>query len=863
MEYLVSDAARIVGGKLYGNPDLIVRQICTDSRRMSSAHCTMFAAIASTHNDGHRYATAMYERGVRIFLVHQSAQLPADIVNDHSAAIIAVDSTMCALQALAAHHRAQYAYPVVGITGSNGKTIVKEWTTRLLMKQINVVRSPKSYNSQLGVALSTLQMTEDAQCAILEAGISMPNEMERLEKIIRPTIALITNVGEAHSAGFASRAQKMTEKLKICTSADIIICCEDHIDICENIHTSTALRNKTLLTWGKSPQASIQVTKCENHQNYTEVIVDTSNLRQLRLQSSEKKSHHRVMDAHSVVKTTITPPSDTFSLHIPFIDAASVENILHAFALCMALRMHCPRLNIDIASIATDISNLSPVAMRLELHKGIGNCVIVNDAYSADLESLRIALDFLCSCSAHNKYTAILSDFEQSSSDAWRLYSAIDAILMEKGITTLIGIGQDICRNSQHFHCRKEFYTSVDNFLMRHDITSFQQEAILIKGSRSYGLERICEKLQRHTHITTLDVNLSALSDNLNTARTIIAPPIKILTLVKANAYGAGLCETARFLEQRRVDYLGVAFADEGVTLREAGITLPILALNPEYGTFDKMITYRLEPELYSEEVFHRFCEAVTRAGEQNYPVHIKLDTGMHRLGFMSTEKDKLLQCLHDARGIVRVAGVFTHFAAADEAAYDDFTHRQISLFNAWSNEIVDALGYGVIRHAANSWGAVRFHNAHLDMIRLGAGLYGITDGDSNPFRSVCTLKSALVQVKNIKQGETVGYVCRFTAQHNVTIGIIPVGYADGLDRKLGNGCGKVMINGSEAAIIGNVCMDMCMVNLTGINAKEGDEVVLFGDNPTIVSVANALGTISYEILARISQRVKRVYYFE
>ena len=850
MNYHLTDIARIVGGNIAGGAaDIVITSVCTDSRRLSSPQGTLFAALAGAHNDGHKYIPALCKMGVTAFLVNQ-ALLPelSRICQNFDAAFVAVEDTLDALQALAGHHRRQFACPVAGITGSNGKTIVKEWAAQLLLPQLPLVRSPKSYNSQIGVPLSVLQMTPAAALAIFEAGISLPHEMERLQRIICPSIALITNLGEAHQEGFASRSQKLSVKLKLCASADVVVCCADHTEICEAVRASASFASKNIITWGSNPAALLHIENCAPAPCGTAVTLA------VRPSIFEKTARARPNDASAL----------RFDLLVPFTDAASLENAMHAFALCYALWLHCPRLGIDIGEAARGLAGLAPVVMRLDVRKGIGGSVIVNDAYSADVGSLRIALDFLASCAQDAPRAAILSDFEQSGRESWRLYSEIAALLRQRDVSLLIGIGAEIERQGAFFECPKEFYASADDFLQKYDLLALQGQAILIKGSRSFGLERISQQLEQHTHITTLDVNLTALSDNLNALRRILKPSVKTLILLKANAYGAGLCETARFLQQQRVDYFGVAFADEGIALRRAGITLPILALNPEAGTFDQMAAHRLEPEIYSFAVLQKFNEAVRRAGEFDYPIHIKLDTGMHRLGFLPHETDELVRQLRLVRGNLRVAGIFSHLAAADEPQHDAFTLGQIALFDRWSGEICAALGCSPLRHIANSWGAVRQPAAvQMDMARVGAALYGITANADGRFRSVCTLKSALVQIKIVPQGESVGYGCRFTARRDTPIGIIPVGYADGLDRRLGNGVGRVLINGRYASIVGNVCMDMCMVNLEGIAACEGDEAVFFGDAPSIESIAEQLGTIAYETLARVPPRVKRVYFNE
>ncbi|GHT72444.1 bifunctional UDP-N-acetylmuramoyl-tripeptide:D-alanyl-D-alanine ligase/alanine racemase [Bacteroidia bacterium] len=844
----IKNIANAVKGTLKGTATGTISEICTDSRTLLLPQQTLFVALVGSRNDGHKYIPSLYERGVRSFLISQKIS----IEQYPDAAFIEVENTLDALQTLAQQHREQFSYPVVGITGSNGKTIVKEWAAQLLLPQLRLVRSPKSYNSQLGVPLSVLQMTESVDMAIFEAGISLPNEMEQLEKIIHPNVVLLANIGEAHQEGFASRQQKLSEKLKLCHAADVIVCCADQREITDAVKTSSTLRNKKIITWGKTADADLHIEYCKNTPQGTEIAVQVPS------------TNYQLPNVSSVRGTF--PPLGVrgcITIHCSLSDAASIENAMHAFALCYCLSQYCPQLKIDLNKAAQGIAQLAPVAMRLDLCEGIHQCAIVNDAYSADVASLRIALDFLTTCSYHQCYTAILSDFEQSGKESWRLYGEIAALLNEKGVSQLIGIGKEIAAQSDLFHCKSIFYETTEQFLQQFDATSLHAQAILIKGSRAFGLERISQQLEQHTHLTTLEVNLSAMAENLNVVRNSLKINTKTLVLVKANAYGTGLCEVARFLQQQGVDYLGVAFADEGIALRQAGITLPILVLNPEPGTFDQIIAHRLEPEIYSFAALDKFNETVVRTGEIAYPIHIKLDTGMHRLGFLPNETDALLQQLQRLQGNLRVASIFSHLAAADEPQHDDFTRSQITLFDRWSKTICNSLKYNVLRHIANSSGAVRFPDAQMDMIRLGVSFYGINVHHDKEFRHTCTLKSTVVQIKTIAQGETIGYGRKAIAAKDTVIGLIPIGYADGFNRSLGNGKYKVMINNKLAPIIGNICMDMCMLDLSGIPAREGDEAVIFGENPAIEFMAQQLNTIPYEILTRISTRVKRVYFYE
>lgn len=826
--YTLSAVAEIMSGTLAGKGTPVVADVVTDSRSTFYPDRALFFALVGERHNGHLYLADLYARGVRAFVVSEEVSAK----RYPQASFITVADTLRALQALAAHHRRRHSYPVVAVTGSNGKTVVKEWIAQLLSTQLRLARSPKSYNSQVGVPLSVWRMDEASELGIFEAGISRPSEMERLENILRPDVVVFTNLGEAHQEGFASREQKLREKLRLCANAEAIVYCSDQHEVHAAIRATASLAQKRLCCWGAGDGADVRVI------------------------SAEKS------DVATCIAVEVAATQRRFLLNLPFTDAASTENALQSFTACMLLAQLFPALHINEENVAGNVAHLSPIAMRLELQEGANGCVLINDAYNADVASLRIALDFLSGFGKRRRRTVILSDIEQSGKEGWRLYGEVAELLREHGVSRLIAVGAQVGKHLDKFTCDVQHFSSTGHLLRQLDRSTFKDEAILIKGSRSFLLEQISRQLAQKTHLTTLEVNLTALTDNLNALRATLRKGVKTLAMVKANAYGAGIVEVARLLQHQRVDYLGVAFADEGVQLRRAGISMPVVVLNPEPGTFEQMLEHRLEPEIYSLPMLQRYSEAVLRAGEGVCSIHLKLDTGMHRLGFAEEELDELLLCLPRFRNL-KVASIFSHFAAADEPQHDDFTRAQVALFGAMSKRVEEALGYKALRHVANSAGVERFPEAQLDMVRLGISLYGASATKPSSMRTVSVLKSTVVQVKRVPAGDTVGYGRMGKAEEEKTVAAIPVGYADGLNRLLGNGAGGVLIGGKPAPFIGNICMDMCMADVTGLAVRAGDEVIIFGENPSVTALAKTLNTIPYEILTRISTRVNRVYVSE
>lgn len=812
------EIASVLNANIIGDGERIINTVLIDSRLTSSNESTIFFALVGQRHDGHKFIPELYTyHGVRAFVVNNA---DFGFKNYPDATFIIVNDTLVALQKLAAYHRSKFSYPVVGITGSNGKTIVKEWLSQLISSDFSIVRSPKSFNSQVGVPLSVLQMKDGFQLAIFEAGISLPNEMENLQAIISPDYGIFTNIGLAHQENFSDLKQKVIEKMKLFSKVKQLIYCKDQSII------DTIIRERSDLetfTWGESKSSDIHITGITKNSGTTTIRTKYKGLEN--------------------------------SFKIPFTDSASVENVMHCYSFLLLI-------GINPESIPAKMEKLTPVAMRLELKEGINSCTLINDSYNSDIGSLRIALDFLLQQKQHPIRMLILSDILQSGLAPDILYAEVASLVSEKKVNKLVGIGKDIIRFSHLFQIEKEFFTSTSEFLDSFTRRQISDTAILLKGSRAFHFERISSVLERKAHRTVMEVNLDSLVHNLNYFRSLLKPKVKVLALVKAFSYGSGSYEIANLLQFHRVDYLGVAFADEGVALREAGITLPIIVLNPSFGTYELMIEYQLEPEIFNFSGLDEFVKILDRSGSGEYPIHIKIDTGMHRLGFSSDEIDELIIKLKKFKN-VKVQSIFSHLAASEDSDEDQFTQNQIINFKSISEKIASSINYIPIRHILNSAGIERFPDAQFDMVRLGIGLYGVSAIDQGRLQNVSTLKTQVIQVKHLKPGETVGYNRMGRIEKPSTVAIIPIGYADGLDRKLSNGNGKFLLNGKLVPTIGNVSMDTCLIDATGVEVSEGDEVVIFGKIPTIFDLAKALDTIPYEVLTSISRRVKRIYFQE
>lgn len=828
--YNISEICEMAGGKLYGapRPGMIIRHLLTDSRRTLMPADSMFIALITPKSNGHRFIEQLFEKGIRCFMVSNLPGADSPMLNQ--ASFIKVNDTLAALQRLAAAHRASFSIPVIGITGSNGKTIVKEWLFQLLSEKFSVVRSPRSYNSQLGVPLSVWQMEATHQLGIFEAGLSQPGEMDKLERIIKPHVTIFTNIGPAHDEGFTSREVKIAEKLKLMAKTGTLIYCRDHaqLDLCIRSWRSKH-PGVRLFSWSHKPGADLYVSSMRFLGSGTQIQIEFN--------------------------------GNEFGFEIPFADNASVENVLH----CMALLCF---MGYNNGWIREKMSLLQPVAMRLEIKEGINNCLVINDSYNNDLGSLAIALDFLNSQTRHPKKTLILSDILQAGIAPEILYAEVAGMLRSKGVDRLIGIGNNISKQKNHFAIPSEFYNTTGEFLASYVIGKFSNEVVLLKGARVFGFERISDLLQQKDHQTILEVNLDALVHNLNVYRTYLKPNVKVMAMVKAFSYGSGSVEVAGVLQYHHADYLAVAYADEGKELRKGGIHIPIVVMNPEVRSLEVLHQYRLEPEVYSLALLQRVGQAVKYferiSPEQPFLIHLEFDTGMHRLGFLPQEIAQLVELLKQ-NPCLRVSSAFSHFAASDDPAHDNFSLQQIKTYQTMCQQLHEGIGYDFLRHIGNSAAITRFEEAQFDMVRLGIGLYGISSGTAmqNQLQNVSTLRSVVSQIKRIPAGDTIGYNRAARAQHETEIAIVPLGYADGLNRRLGNGQGNLLINGRKVPIVGHISMDMCAVDVTGLGIAEGEEVIIFGNQLPIAEVARAMETIPYEVLTSVSQRVKRVYFQE
>lgn len=818
MHYLLKELSAVTGGHITGEGKSTIRELITDSRTIPASPDSMFVALKGPHYDGHRFIPDLIKKGIHCFMV---GKMPED--TSGTATFLVVPDTLVALQNIAQDVRNHFNKPVIGITGSNGKTIVKEWLFQLLNPSVQVVRSPKSYNSQVGVPLSVLLLEDSAGIAIFEAGISKPGEMEKLERIIRPTIGIFTNIGESHQENFTSLEQKVQEKLQLFRHAKKLIYCSDHTLIDELITRTFATDGPELLSWSRSKKATLQITAIQKEMHSTCIQALWNN--------------------------------QQISVTIPFNDEASIENAIHCWLTMLSLHT-------EPSALPSLFEALSPVAMRLELITGIHNCSLINDSYNSDLASLTIALDFLQQQNQNRRKTVILSDILQSGRNEEELYHKVADLLETRHIDKLVGIGPALLRNRKSFNLKSSFFPSTEAFLESNERESFYDETILLKGARIFGFERITELLEEKRHLTRLEISLNAMAYNLNYFRSLLRPETRIMVMVKALSYGTGTYEIANMLQFQKVDYLAVANTDEGVSLRHAGISTPIMVVTPEPHSFDTMLRHELEPEIYSLPVLRSFIAWAARQGVRHYPVHLKLDTGMHRLGFMQGDLEELCRIIENAPEI-KIKSIFSHLAGSDDPALDDFTHQQIDLFRDMSTLISKHLSYPVLRHILNSSGIERFPEAQFDMVRLGIGLYGISVIHQERLQPIGTLCTVISQVKTIPAGETVGYNRKGKIARETKIAVIPIGYADGLNRRLGNGVGKFWVKGKLAPIIGNLCMDMCMIDVTGIPATEGDKVIIFGEKLPVTDLAKAIGTIPYEILTGISSRVKRVYFQE
>lgn len=821
MEYTIKDIATIIGADVHPLFDANISLLLTDSRRLSFPEQSLFFALQTKTNDGHNYIPELYKLRVRNFVV--SRRLP-EFEYMPDANFLVVKDTLKALQKLAIYHRKRFHIPVIGITGSNGKTVVKEFLYQLLHNEFNIVRSPRSYNSQLGVPLSVWQMNEKNTLGIFEAGISQPDEMERLQPIIAPTIGVITNIGEAHQENFISSTQKCLEKLTLFNECEAIIYNGDDAFIANCIE-SACLSHKAI-TWSRTDSEA-----------------------PLFIESIEKG------DNETTIHCTLLGFDSTYT--IPFTDDASIENVIH----CMAVMLYLKPTSVNDVE---KFKHLEPVAMRLDIKEGINNCQLINDTYNSDINSLDIALDFQQSrhVGKNLKSTLILSDILQSGTLPKSLYKKVADLVHRKKVDRIIGIGRDLKEYGSFFDIEKEFYVTTDEFIHSPSFKNFKNELILIKGSRPFHFERISELLEKKVHETILEVNLDAVVHNFNFYRSKLKPETKMVCMVKAFAYGAGSYELAKTLQEHRCDYLAVAVADEGAALRKEGISIPIIVMNPEFSSFNVLFENQLEPEVYSFRLLEAMIKETERRGITSYPVHIKIDTGMHRLGFQPAEIPQLCEQLKTQSGII-VRSVFSHLVGSDSSCFDDFTRRQLETFTQASHELETRLEHKVIKHILNSAGIERFPEYQMDMVRLGIGLYGVSASGMKGLRNISTLKTTILEILHVPAGDSIGYSRRSYVERDSRIATIPIGYADGLNRHFGNRKGEVVVRGKRCPIIGNICMDACMIDVTDTDAQEGDSVIIFGEELPVSELADKLQTIPYEILTSVSPRVKRVYYRE
>ena len=825
MIYTVEKVATLIGARRYGEKDATIGWLLTDSRSLCFPEQTLFFALRTKRNDGHKYISELYRRGVRSFVVEQ---VPEDYQTQYpDANFLKVPSPLAALQRLAERHRDEFNIPVVGITGSNGKTWVKEWLYQILMPTMKVTRSPRSYNSQIGVPLSVWLLNEQTKVALFEAGISEPGEMLSLHDIIQPTIGVLTSLGSAHQENFRNMDEKCMEKLQLFRDTEVMIYPSDDDTVSRCVRRSQYQGER--IGWSRFSEKAPMYVKTEgSHVTYNYKGVEGS-------------------------------------YDIPFIDEASIENSI----TCATVALY---LGLTPEEIAERMAHLEPIAMRLEVKEGQRGLTLINDSYNSDINSLDIALDFMNRRPEQEgkSKTLILSDIYQTGESSTELYKEVSDLIMKRGIDRFIGIGPEITSQASQIEIgQKWFFDNVEQFVQSNLFHSLRDEMILLKGARSFGFERISELLEQKVHETILEVDLNAVVDNLNHYRSFLKPETKMVCMIKADAYGAGAVEIAKTLQDHRVDYLAVAVADEGVTLRKAGITQNIIVMNPEMSSFKTLFDYDLEPEVYSFRLMDALIKAARREGITGWPVHIKLDTGMHRLGFGTspipseggvTEIDRLIDILkHQAAIIPR--SVFSHFVGSDSDDFDNFSAMQFRLFDEGSKKIQAAFTHKILRHMDNSAGIEHFPERQMDMCRLGIGLYGVDPRTNGILSTVSTLKTTILQLRKVPKEETVGYSRKGKLTRDSIIAAIPIGYADGLNRKLGNRHCYCLVNGQKAEYVGNICMDVALIDVTDIPCEEGDSVEIFGKNLPVTVLSDVLETIPYEVLTSVSNRVKRVYF--
>ncbi len=792
------------------NPSSSIQWLLIDSRKVINAQASLFFALQGKQ-DAHLYIAELYNRGVRNFVITQT-DFPVEKFAEANFFFVA--DALRTMQLLVSYHREHFDYTIIGITGSNGKTVVKDWLYQLISPEKSIVRSPKSYNSQIGVPLSVWQMNHTYQLGIFEAGISTSNEMDALEEIIHPQIGILTNILSAHDDGFTSKEEKLKEKLKLFKHASKVVYGKQYVP-------DGLIPANRSFTWALQSKADLEI-----------------------------RSIHK-LEIGTVIKAIYA--SFEFEIHTPFNDDASIEN-----SIICAASMLC--LGYDVAIVQERIKQLQSIPMRLQMKQGIQQSSIINDSYSADIASLFIAVDFLFQ-QKHDRKTIIISDMIHAANE--NVYELMSDYFQAHKIDRVIGIGKEISAHAHLFSMDTQFFNTTEEFLQAFSSFDFSREGILIKGARTFAFEKIAQRLEEKVHDTVLEVNLNAIVHNLNFYRSQLHIGTKVMVMVKAFAYGSGSFEVANVLQYNKVDYLAVAYADEGVALRSAGISVPIMVMSPESNAFAKMIANKLEPEIYNASILNAFINHLKLEGIKNYPIHLKLDTGMHRLGFEINDIEEITTFIKDET--IKVVSVFSHLAASEAEEHDEFTRSQLDKFDRMYAKLRNNLHYDALRHVANTAGILRFPESHYEMVRLGIGLYGVENVGNyeHELQRVVELKTTVTQIRKVIKGESIGYSRRGLLNYDAEIATIKIGYADGYNRAFGNGVAEVIINGKRAKVVGSVCMDMCMVDVTGLNVQEGDEVIVFGDDPTIKELADKINTIPYEILTSISQRVQRVYYYE
>ena len=827
MNYSIEKITTLIGARRIGTTDAQIGWLLTDSRSLCFPEETLFFALKSSRNDGHKYISDLYRRGVRNFVVESRGILEfcpnGSVESMKDANFLIVPSPLAALQRLAERHRDEFDIPIVGITGSNGKTMVKEWLYQVLLPSQKIVRSPKSYNSQIGVPLSIWLLNEQTEVGIFEAGISEPGEMMALRDIIQPTVGVFTSLGAAHQENFRSMEEKCIEKLELMHDTQAMIYCSDNDIVSRCIRRMQYKGEK--IAWSQcDEQVALYVKGIEG-----------------KTISYRYKGKDGAFD-------------------IPFSDEASIEDCI----TCAATALY---LGVTPQQLAERMPSLEPVAMRLEVKEGQRGCILVNDSYNSDINSLDIALDFLnrrIETGSHSqlKKTIVLSDMFQTGIAPEALYAQVSDLCVKRGIQKFIGIGTEISAQADRIQIAdKQFFQDVQHFLSSDVFSNLRGELILLKGSRSFGFDQITEQLEQKVHETILEVNLNALVDNLNYYRSFLKPETKMVCMIKADAYGAGAVEIGKTLQDHRVDYLAVAVADEGVELRKAGITANIMIMNPEMTAFKTMFDYDLEPEVYSFRLLDALIKAARKEGITGWPVHIKFDTGMHRLGFDPiNDIDELIDRLKHQNAIIP-RSVFSHFVGSDSDGFDDFSAHQFALFGEGSQKLQAAFSHKILRHMDNSAGIEHFPERQMEMCRLGIGLYGVDPRDNRILSTVSTLKTTILQLRHVAAGETVGYSRKGMLERDSVIAAIPIGYADGLNRHLGNRHCYCLVNGQKAAYVGNICMDVALIDVTDIDCHEGDQVEIFGEHLPVTVLSDVLDTIPYEVLTGVSNRVKRVYF--